>query len=116
MRVQIISVREFRNRLAQVFEDAEPVMITRHGRNVAIVFPLRKPETVPVEVRRSIVNAVGAELMAPPRWPASSSTVERYKDDVDRTLIRENLRRSPEERLNALQNLQQFASELRRAR
>ena len=42
--------------------------------------------------------------------------VERYKEDVDRTLIRENLRRSPEERLRALQKLQEFANELRRAR
>lgn len=41
--------------------------------------------------------------------------IELYKEGVDRTLLRENLRRSPEERLRALQALQVFAAELRRA-
>jgi len=41
--------------------------------------------------------------------------IEAYKKDVDRTLIRENLRRSPEERLLALMEMQRFAVELRRA-
>ena len=44
-----------------------------------------------------------------------SLIVELYKRDVDRTLIRENLRKSPEERLRALQDLQQFADEVRNA-
>jgi hypothetical protein len=34
---------------------------------------------------------------------------------VDRGLIRENLRRTPEERIRNLQALQRFAEELRRA-
>ena len=110
------SIREFRNNLAEMLEADEPVMITRHGKSVAIVYPLRNPERVPLEARRSIVESVGRELRAAPRWPAHSAVVERYKRDVDRTLIRENLRRSPEERLRALQKLQQFADELRRAR
>jgi hypothetical protein len=38
-----------------------------------------------------------------------------YKRDVDHTLVRENLARSPEERLLALVALQRFAEELRRA-
>jgi hypothetical protein len=41
--------------------------------------------------------------------------VELYKRDVDRTLIRENLRKSPEDRLRALQELQRFAEEVRKA-
>jgi len=40
---------------------------------------------------------------------------ELYKNGVDRTLLRENLRRSPEERLRNLQALQTFAAEVRRA-
>jgi hypothetical protein len=43
------------------------------------------------------------------------AVVELYKRDVDRTLIRENLRKTPEERLLALQELQRFAAELRAA-
>lgn len=41
--------------------------------------------------------------------------IELYKRDVDRTLIRENLRKSPEERLQALQQLQRFAEEVQNA-
>ena len=41
--------------------------------------------------------------------------VEFYKRGVDRTLIRQNLRRSPEERIRALQDLLRFAAEVRRA-
>jgi hypothetical protein len=40
--------------------------------------------------------------------------IEAYKSGIDVTLIRENLRRTPEERLLALQQLQSFAQELRR--
>ena len=41
--------------------------------------------------------------------------IEAYKKDVDRTLIRENLRLSVEQRFEQLMRLQQFAEELRRA-
>ncbi|MGA7615769.1 MAG: hypothetical protein WBX15_11390 [Thermoanaerobaculia bacterium] len=38
-----------------------------------------------------------------------------YMKDVDRTLIRENLKKTPEERLLALQELQKLAEELHAA-
>lgn len=41
--------------------------------------------------------------------------IERYKIDVDRTLIRENLRKSHEERLLTLQRMQNFVDELHAA-
>jgi hypothetical protein len=41
--------------------------------------------------------------------------IEFYKKDIDRTLIRENLRRSVRERLENLLRLQQFREELERA-
>jgi len=41
--------------------------------------------------------------------------IEVYKKDIDRTLIRENLKLSVEERLLKLMELQRFATELRRA-
>jgi hypothetical protein len=41
--------------------------------------------------------------------------IEAYKKDVDRTLIRENLKLTPEQRLDNLMRLQRFAEELRRA-
>lgn len=45
----------------------------------------------------------------------SDPVVEVYKRDIDRTLIRENLKRSVEERLAGLIELQRFAEELSRA-
>jgi hypothetical protein len=41
--------------------------------------------------------------------------VEAYKKHVDRTLIRENLKLSVEERLKKLMELQRFAEEVRHA-
>ena len=41
--------------------------------------------------------------------------IEAYKKDIDRTLIRENLKLTPEQRLLQLMTLQEFADELRRA-
>ena len=41
--------------------------------------------------------------------------IEAYKRHVDRTLIRENLRLTVEERFDALMRLQRFAEELQRA-
>ena len=40
--------------------------------------------------------------------------VEAYKKDIDRSLLRENLRRPVEERIRNLVRLQRFADELRR--
>lgn len=41
--------------------------------------------------------------------------IEAYKSGIDRTLIVENLRRTPEERLANLASLQRFASRFRGA-
>ena len=41
--------------------------------------------------------------------------IEAYKRDIDRTLLRENLKLTVEERFLKLMELQRFATELRRA-
>ena len=41
--------------------------------------------------------------------------IEAYKKDIDRTLLRENLKLSVEERLRNLMRHQRFAEEMRRA-
>ncbi|MCY4074297.1 MAG: hypothetical protein OXH04_02565 [Acidobacteria bacterium] len=41
--------------------------------------------------------------------------IEVYKKDIDRTLLRENLKLSVEERLRQSMELQRLADELRRA-
>jgi transcriptional regulator with XRE-family HTH domain len=46
---------------------------------------------------------------------APDAVVERYKRDVDRTLLRENLRKSVSERLRTLEDWQAAGQELQRA-
>jgi prevent-host-death family protein len=117
------SVREFRARLAEFLEGREPLVITRHGEHVAVVYPMNDPKRIPPEVRRRIyvdlasrmASRLGTEdLMRPD--PTSDAVVEAFKRDVDRTLIRENFRKTPEQRLRALESLQRFAEEARQAR
>ena len=52
-------------------------------------------------------------LMTKPSAP--DPVVEAYKKNLDRSLIRQNLQRSIQERLEALMELQRFAEELRRS-
>ena len=47
--------------------------------------------------------------------PPTDPVVEVYKRDVDRTLLRENLKKSVDERLRSLAELQEFGAEVRRA-
>jgi hypothetical protein len=52
--------------------------------------------------------------MAEPTYPFDP-VIEAYKKDIDRSLLRENLRRSVEERLQNLQQLAAAAEALRAA-
>lgn len=59
-----------------------------------------------------------AQLPFSPDYPPPDfidPVVEAYKKDVDRTIIRENLKLTVEERLRKHQNAQTFFEELRRA-
>jgi hypothetical protein len=47
--------------------------------------------------------------------PPPDPVIEAYKKDIDRTLLRQNLRRSIDERILNLMDLQSMAKELRRA-
>ena len=47
--------------------------------------------------------------------PARDPVIEAYKRDLDRTLIRENLKLSVTERFRKAMELARFAEELRRA-
>jgi hypothetical protein len=55
---------------------------------------------------------------APPLIPVSmepTPTIEAYKRDVDRTLLRENLKLTPAERVEKMISVLAFAEELRRS-
>jgi hypothetical protein len=50
----------------------------------------------------------------PPARSSLDDVIDVYKKDVDRTLLREQLRKTPDERLRELVELERFAEELRR--
>lgn len=50
-----------------------------------------------------------------PSDPWRDPVTEAYRKDIDRTLLRDNLTRSVDERFARLMELQRFAEELRRA-
>jgi transcriptional regulator with XRE-family HTH domain len=69
-----------------------------------------------IETLTRCAEALGLSLrlsLAPVAHP--DPVVERYKQDVDRTLLRENLRRTVDQRLRSLADLQAFGTEVRRA-
>ena len=53
--------------------------------------------------------------MAPSSRGPLDPVTEAYKNDIDRTLLRENLKLSVEGRLSQLMDLQRLAEELQRA-
>lgn len=58
------------------------------------------------------------EMPSPPPAPSGDSmddVIALYKRDIDRTLLRENLKRTVTERLERLAELRQFAVEVRHA-
>ena len=63
-----------------------------------------------------VAAAAGFELRATltPLAPADA-VIEAYKRDVDRSLLRENLKRSVDQRIRSLIELEEFGNELGRA-
>ncbi|MBI3874628.1 MAG: hypothetical protein HY300_01380 [Verrucomicrobia bacterium] len=55
----------------------------------------------------------GLEELAPP--DVFDPVIEAYKKDVDRTLLRENLKLTPAQRAEKLQDFVNFLSEIQRA-
>jgi hypothetical protein len=71
----------------------------------------RKRSSIGVLSPRPKTTVMRASITA--EW--SDPVVDAYKRDVDRTLLRENLKLSPEERLRKLQDFVRFLSEVRAA-
>lgn len=69
-----------------------------------------------VATLQRLARAAGFELRVElvPTAPVDP-VIEAYKRDVDRTLLRENLKKTVHERLQSLANQQDFVREVRRA-
>jgi hypothetical protein len=61
------------------------------------------------------VRSARVRAMDEPRLTAPDPVIEAFKKDIDRTLLRENLKLTVEERLRNLMRLQRFAEVMREA-
>ena len=69
-----------------------------------------------VETLERLLDAAGFGLaMELVPKPAEDAVIEAYKRDVDRTLLRQNLTKTPDQRVRAMAELQRFGREARRA-
>ena len=84
----------------------------------AVVARIESGDAMPsVETLRRLLQAAGFDLnleLLP--HPAPDPVVEAYKRDVDRTLLIEQLRKTPEARMQSLVAMARLATEMRRAR
>ena len=56
------TIREFRNNIAELISGEESVLVTKHGKPAAVVYPLGDPSKVPIEVRRKLYLAMAGEI------------------------------------------------------
>jgi transcriptional regulator with XRE-family HTH domain len=96
---------------------SQRVLAHAAGTSQPAIAKLERGETSPtVATLERLVNAAGFELrfeLVPRR--TRDALIEAYKPGVDRSLLRENLRRSVNERIAGLIELQEAAAELDRA-
>lgn len=84
----------------------------------AVVARIETGRSAPsVDTLRRLVTAAGYEMqLNVVRQPAPDPVIEAYKRDVDRTLLIENLRKTPEQRMQTLVAMARLSTEMRRAR
>ena len=107
-------VTEFRAHAAsilrQVQEGRRAVVLTQRGHAAAVLVDVSEYEALIAELDAGgeAAERPAARVVEAPPDPV----IEAYKADIDRTLIRENLRRPISERLRRLGELAKFRDEL----
>lgn len=56
------TVRELRSQTSELLKGPENVLVTSHGRPTAMIFPLKDPTKLPLEVRRQLYLELSAQL------------------------------------------------------
>lgn len=97
--------RNAREHIDRLKRTRRPEVLTVNGRAELVV----QDTTSYQELIDRIENREGADRLEP------DPLIEAYKKGVDRTLLRENLRKTPDERLQGLVELQRLAEEARGA-
>ncbi len=62
--MQIAGVREFRNRAPKLLGGRELVFITRHGKLAGMVVPLGEPQSLPIDLRKELLERLGEAVSA----------------------------------------------------
>jgi prevent-host-death family protein len=73
------SIRDFRSRIAELLDSDEPVLVTRHGRNAAVLYPLHDPKKIPLEIRRRLFRDITASVAE--QLDAKGTTDEEIERD-----------------------------------
>ena len=56
------TIREFRSNIAKLIDSDESVLVTKHGKPAAVLYPLGNPSTIPLEVRRKLYLALTEDI------------------------------------------------------
>lgn len=56
------SIRDFRSRIAELVDGDEPVLVTRHGKHAAVLYPLHDPAAIPIEIRRKLFRDITDDI------------------------------------------------------
>ena len=62
--MRVTGVREFRNRVTELLGGDDLVFVTRHGKLTSILVPMEEPETLPVDLRRELLERIGEAISA----------------------------------------------------
>lgn len=89
----------------------------RAGTSQSVVARIENGQTTPtIETLERLVNAGGFDLdLALTPRAEIDPIIEAFKKDIDRTLLRRNLEKTPDERLKSLVALVRLAEEAHRA-
>lgn len=56
------TIREFRSSIAELIAGEEAVLVTKHGKPAAVLYPLGDPKMIPMEVRRNLYLALAGNI------------------------------------------------------
>ena len=105
--------RTTREHIRRLRETGRPEVLTVNGRAELVVYDAATYQEIVDRLERRERHRGVAAIES--TTLEADAVVVAYKRDVDRTLLRENLRRTVQQRVENLMALQQLASEARRA-
>ena len=56
------TIREFRSNISELIAGDDSVLVTKHGKPAAVVYPLGDPKKIPVEVRRKLYQVMAGQI------------------------------------------------------